>query len=644
MTARTLFSYDVFDTAITRLVLDPDHLHWVVGARLRAEGIVLMGEEPWRAARRKAEDGLRRRTPLPEITLAEIYSELATAVPLTPTQMHAAMAIELAEEIRLARPVEAIKDKIRKDAREGRLQCFISDIYLTAAHVKELLAGCGYGPLTVHVSSEYRKTKARGDLFAAVGAYHNVFCKDMLHVGDNAVSDVARARAVGCEAILFEGSRPTQREQVLFAAGRPEFLSSAIAGAARAARLEYAGSCPAGIRTAATSVAGPLLTAYVFWVLLDVIKRGGRTIYFLARDGQILHRICERLINYLKVDVESRYLLGSRRAFFLAALPQDLEGAITSAFALAPNETVPSVLISLGFEATDCTSIISEAGVSAAQLAGMISESGLGAILARLSNIPQRAAGLTSRIATAKAATLQYFAQEGLFASEIAYVADLGWHGNLQLRMQRIIADQTKVFGYYVRLYSAPNEVADAVRTWTVDDWPRAALLEVFTLADHTSAHGFQLDCGKKAACIPPLEEATDLVAWGVRHQQELVDLFVHNLLQAVDPSVYEAEHLAAALKESGVAAFTDFVRFPTRAEGAAYGGIALAGDQNHLDVEEIAPVISNLDAVRMLGNRGARRARTDWFQGSLARSADKVAPATLRTIYSIMTRLRAFP
>src|SRR6266550_4733606 len=114
MTARTLLSYDVFDTAVTRLVLNPDHLHWVVGARLRTEGVILIGEEPWRAARRKAEDGLRRRTPLPEITLAEIYLELAAAIPLTPAQMHAAMAIELAEEIRLARPIEAIQDKIRK--------------------------------------------------------------------------------------------------------------------------------------------------------------------------------------------------------------------------------------------------------------------------------------------------------------------------------------------------------------------------------------------------------------------------------------------------------------------------------------------------------------------------------------------------
>jgi predicted HAD superfamily hydrolase len=643
MTARTLLSYDVFDTAITRLVLNPDHLHWAVAARLRAQGVILIEEERWRAARRKAEDGLRRRTLLPEITLAEIYSELATAIPLTQTQMHAAMAIELQEEIRLARPVAAIKDKIRKDAREGRQQCFISDTYLTAGNIKELLMSCGYGPLTVHASSEYRKTKARGDLFAAVGAQHNVLCKDMAHIGDNAVSDVSRARAVGCEAMLFEGSQPTQREQVLFAAGTPGFLSSAIAGAARAARLEYSGSCSAGIRTASTSVAGPLLTAYVFWLLQDVIKRGGRTIYFLARDGQILHRICERLISYLKVDVESRYLLGSRRAFFLAALPQDLEGAITSAFALAPNETVLSVLISVGFEATDCASIISEAGVSAAQRAGMISESGLGAIHARISNVPERAADLTGRIATAKAATLQYFAQEGLFASEIAYVADLGWHGNLQLRMQRIIADQTKVFGYYVRLYSTPDEIADAVRNWTLDDWPRAALLEVFTLADHISAHGFQFDSGKKAVCVPPLEEATDLAAWGVRHQHELIDLFVRNLLQAVDPSVYEAEKLAAALKESGVAAFTDFVRFPTRAEGDAYGSIALAGDQNHLDVREFAPAISNLDAVRMLGDGGVRRARTNWYQGSLARSADKVAPAVLRAIYSTMTRLRTF-
>jgi hypothetical protein len=461
----------------------------------------------------------------------------------------------------------------------------------------------------------------------------------MAHIGDNAVSDFSRARAAGCEVALFEESQPTRREQVLFAAGTHGYVSSAIAGAARAARLEYAGSCSAGVRTASTSVAGPLLTAYVLWVLLDVVKRGGRTIYFLARDGQILHRICERLIAYLKVDVEPRYLLGSRRAFFLAALPQDLDGALTSAFTLAPNETASSVLISLGFAAADAASIVTEAGISATRLASTISKSELKAITARLSNVPQRVADLLDRIATAKATTRQYFTQEGVFTSEIAYVADLGWHGNLQLRMQRVIADQTKLFGYYIRLYRTPGEIADAVRNWTLEDWPRAALLEVFTLADHTSVRGFQLDSGKKAVCAPPLEEETNLVAWGVRHQQELIDLFVRNLLQAVDPSLCEVEKLAAALTESSVAAFTDFVRFPTPAEGSAYGSLALAGDQNHLDIQEIAPAISNFDIVKMLGTGGIRRARTNWFQGSLARSKDRVAPAALRAICSALAR-----
>jgi hypothetical protein len=465
----------------------------------------------------------------------------------------------------------------------------------------------------------------------------------MTHIGDNAVSDVTRARGAGCDATLFKESQPTRREQVLFAAGMPGFLSSAIAGAARAARLEYVGSCPPGMRSASTSAVAPLLTAYVFWVLQDIIKRGGRTIYFLARDGQILQRICDRLITYLKVDVKSRYLVGSRKAFFLAVLPQELEAAVTSAFTHAPNETVLSILIALGFEATECKSILSETGIPADQLAHTVSDSEVRAIQARVSSTPELGAGLIDRIATAKAATRQYFAQEGLFEDEKAYVVDIGWHGNLQLRMQRIVADQTKLVGYYVRLYRTPSEIADAVRTWTDDDWPRAALLEVFTLADHNSAHGFKFDAGKRAVCSPPLGEATELVTWGVRHQHELVDLFVRNLLLAVDPSVYEPEKLAAALTECGVAAFTHFVRFPTRAEGETYGGIALAGDQNHLDAREIAPAISNLDAVRMLGDSRSRRGQTNWFQGSLARSSDKIAPAVLRTIYSTMTRLRAF-
>jgi FMN phosphatase YigB (HAD superfamily) len=641
MTAPTLFSYDVFDTAITRLVIDPDHLHWAVGARLRAQGVVLIGEEPWRAARREAEDGLRRRTSLAEITLDEIYAELATIIPLTPTQMLNAMTIEVEEETRLVRPVKAIKDKIWKDAEEGQQQCFISDTYLTANQVKKLLGNCGYGPLTIHASSEYRKTKARGDLFAAVGAYHNVPCKHIAHIGDNAVSDVSRARGAGCDATLFKESQPTQREHVLFAAGTPGFLSSAVAGAARAARLGYTGSCSEGMRTASTSAVGPVLTAYVLWVLQDVIKRGGRTVYFLARDGQILQRICARLVDYLKVDINPRYLIGSRKAFFLAVLPSDLKAAVTSAFANAPNETVLSILIALGFSATECASIVSEAGASADRLARTISEDEVRDLYLSISSIPQRGADLVDRIMTARAAARQYFAQEGLFESGTAYVVDIGWHGNLQLRMQHIVGDQTKLMGYYVRLYRTPDKISDAVNNWTADDWPRAALLEVFTLADHSSVQGFGFDSTNQAVCSPPLEEARELVEWGVRHQHELVDLFLRNLLEAVDPAIFEPEMLAAALTECGVAAFVDFVRFPTRAEGETYGGIALPGDQNHLDAKEIAPAISNFDAIRMLGDSESRRARTDWFQGSLARSSDKMAPAALRAISSAIARFR---
>ena len=636
-----LISYDVFDTALTRLVLNPDHVHWAVGARLRAQGIVLIGEEGWRSARRKAEDGLRSRSPMSEITLSEIYSEIARALSLAPTQMRAAMDIEVAEEIRLARPVREIQDRVDKGAGAGLQQCFISDTYLSAKDVNKLLTSCGYAPLTVHASSEYRKTKARGDLFATVGEYHHVPCRSMVHIGDNPTSDVSRARSAGCKAVLFEESQPTRRERILFTAGAPGFLSSAIAGAARASRLEYAGSCSAGIRTASTAVAGPILTAYVLWVLLDVVKRGGKTIHFLARDGQILHRICERLISYLKVDVKSRYLLGSRRAFFLAALPQDLEGALTSAFALAPNETVLSVLISLGFTSSDSRSIIDEAGACAVQLAKTVSKTGIEAISARISSSSQRLAELIDRIKTARIATRKYFAQEGVLADGTAYIADLGWRGNLQLRMQRAIADQTKLLGYYVRLYRTPGEIADAVRSWTNEGWPRAALLEVFTLADHGSVCGFELDRDGTAVCVPPLEQEKDLVAWGVRHQQELIDLFVRNLLQAVDPALYQPETLAAALKVSSVASFTDFFRFPTAAEGSAYGSIALAGDQNHLDVREFAPAMGTLDVVRMLGTGGARRTRTNWLQGSLARSKDKLIPAALRAIMSTTTRLR---
>ena len=214
------------------------------------------------------------------------------------------METELEEELRLIRPIASTRQRVSALARENSPALFLSDTYFSSAQVEALLTQCGYPkPLDIVASCEELKSKFAGTLFGHVARQRGFQSAFFQHLGDNVVSDLQNARASGWNAQIFADSHWTTRERVLFASGNGDFLSSAIAGSARAARLGQEDPVKEGILTAAASVVGPLFAAYVLWILLDVQARGGcTTIHFLARDGQLMVPICQRL---------ARWLLGS---------------------------------------------------------------------------------------------------------------------------------------------------------------------------------------------------------------------------------------------------------------------------------------------------------------------------------------------
>jgi hypothetical protein len=207
--------------------------------------------------------------------------------------------------------------------------------------------------------------------------------------------------------------------------------------------------------------------------------------------------------------------------------------------------------------------------------------------------------------------------------------------------MQRAIGERTHLFGYFIKLHATPPELEGRVATWTSQNWPREGMLETFALADHTTTLGFELAPDGRAHCSPPLSLAANSIAWGVREQQAVIRRFVENLTDAVDPRLYSVEELAVVLKTCSIASFKHFCSAPSRDEASAYGGASHAGDQNHLHATELAPQISDVEAIWMLFNRQARNRRTAWYYGSLARSPDPSVAGCLIRSSRAVSRMR---
>lgn len=344
------FSCDIFDTAIRRTLARPEHVFLAVGARL--QGSIPCTPEAFAAYRQTAERAARATAEQQghdEVRLAEIYDWLHAAG-IVPDPIRAART-EFEVECAVCVPIEAVRAATA--GHPGLV--FASDTQWPGPWLQELLASCGYPPARrVFSSADLRLSKHTGRLFPAMLAALGTPAADVIHVGDNPVSDQQRPRAQDIAAHLLSRPRPPQeslqasdhitRLAISHADARPPLPQGPAAVGAMLARL-----------------ATPLLIGFALFIIAEARRRGLSRIYFLARDGYLPMAIVQRLLtasgaaaefslHYLEVSrVAMKHPAAARsyldRAGFLAPGPRmvvDLgwRGSIQAALAelAAPGE------------------------------------------------------------------------------------------------------------------------------------------------------------------------------------------------------------------------------------------------------------------------------------------------------------------
>ena len=93
----------------------------------------------------------------------------------------------------------------------------------------------------------------------------------------------------------------------------------------------------------AADVVAPLLTSFVLWTLQDAEQRGLERLHFVARDGQIMHKVARALSESLETP-ELHYLYGSRQAWYLPSVSSlqgdDLEFLVLTGQSSAPRHNL----------------------------------------------------------------------------------------------------------------------------------------------------------------------------------------------------------------------------------------------------------------------------------------------------------------
>ena len=398
----------------------------------------------------------------------------------------------------------------------------------------------------------------------------------------------------------------------------------------RAARLAMPPSLNAHqqqIWTVSATVAGPLISFFVRWCAQQAAERGIRRLYFMARDGQIMHRVAGATVARELRGLERRYLQVSRQALLLPAidaedLDPDMEWILARTHLLTPRIALRRVDI----KPEEIGSTLAAHGMHAPAWDTHMGRRERDALRTVLAGDARPL--LLERATRARELTLHYLRQEGLFDRTAFALVDVGWNGTLQRSIGRLLAaagHDIPTIGFYLGLRSHKKRRAGDVLLGCLADVGRSSdldalgyivpLIELFVSADHGGVVGYDRDAdGRVTPLLNPVG-AQRLLRWGVDVQQEAILAFERELGAIEDHGLLE-DWRSVVMER-----LTAFASEPSREQAQAYGRYEDAEDQNESYTQRLAAPLSIRDALRF---RAIARLRhhNEWIAGSLALSS----------------------
>lgn len=295
-----VISFDIFDTLIFRPFSEPTDLFYLLGDELGImdfKRIRMEMEQKVREQRFKVNKDY-------EVTLLEIWKLIEIEIGISAeVGMEAEMRLEM--QYGYANPfMKKVFDTLQK---QGKQIVAISDMYLPKVFLQKMLEKNGYTGLEqVYVSCEYRKSKASGELFT-LAIQDSKLSHSRIHVGDNVHSDVKNAKKYGFSSCYYPN---VNKDSKLY---RAYDMSPIVGGAYRGIVNNhlYNGCSVYSMEYEYGFIYGGLFAVgYSVFIHEYCEKNGIDKILFLARDGEILKKVYEKLYPKEKTS----YVVWSRRA------------------------------------------------------------------------------------------------------------------------------------------------------------------------------------------------------------------------------------------------------------------------------------------------------------------------------------------
>lgn len=205
------YSFDIFDTLLTRITNDPLDVFYLVQRRIGTMSAVPdRVRRIYPQARIWSEFRARRCSGREDVSLAHIYDTLDRELSLGQAARDALLYQELEVERDCSVPIAVNVRKARNLQADGYRVIFISDMYLPTVFLHELLADHGIcrEESSLYVSGEVGLTKGSGSLFGHVLEREGLAPDQLVHCGDHYFSDVIVPSRLGIRTEPYSADVP----------------------------------------------------------------------------------------------------------------------------------------------------------------------------------------------------------------------------------------------------------------------------------------------------------------------------------------------------------------------------------------------------------------------------------------------------
>lgn len=317
-----LYSFDIFDTLITRRTATPlgifAIMQKILQEDLKYQTFPQILKNNFYEIRIEAERYVRdynfRVLDNQDVNIYEIYNQIEKNYSLNNAQIEAIISLEFETELKNIVPIERNIKLLKNLCGQGKRVVLISDMYLPKDVIRTMLMSVDniFRDIEIYVSNEYTKTKHYSDLYNVVKEKEKIEFLDWQHFGDNLYADVKNSQKLGIIANFLEAETLLPYEQMAISS-QNDFHKEFLIGTSKISRLINKNASPT--YKLASSFAAPILYCYVSWLINQSLNKGVKTLYFVARDGYVLKIIADEIIRLEKLAIKTKYIYGSRKAW-----------------------------------------------------------------------------------------------------------------------------------------------------------------------------------------------------------------------------------------------------------------------------------------------------------------------------------------